>query len=182
MAARGSVCDFRVCPALLVHSNCLNCYLPVTLPLLRCHLNIKESDGVACTTVDALGFLCATRVTNWYHKVKTLALALRVETIDDAEAPAHCFNVNYVDRRLRAEGRVGGAEEETDLYGGKMRGRGRKPQDIRHVQEAEPVSEPLSLTTSPRLRLPPRSSDHIPLKPPCSRAPLREACRRINYL
>lgn len=57
---------------------------------------------------------------------------------------------------------------------------GRKPQDIRHVQEAEPVPEPLSLATS-RLRASPpsqlltllsasRSPDRIPPRPSSARA------------
>lgn len=51
--------------------------------------------------------------------------------------------------------------------------RGRKPQDIRHVQEAKPVLEALSLNNLPvpSPALPSRLSDHIPLEPPCASAP-----------
>ncbi|CAG9563409.1 unnamed protein product [Danaus chrysippus] len=44
---------------------------------------------------------------------------------------------------------------------GEPRGGGRKPQDIRHVQEAEPVPEPLS-----NLPLPPDRIPIQPLRPP----------------
>ncbi|XP_026744826.1 uncharacterized protein LOC113508428 [Trichoplusia ni] len=53
--------------------------------------------------------------------------------------------------------------------------RGRKPQDIRHVQEAKPVLEALSLNNLPVPRpLPPRLFDHIPLEPPCASAPFHQ--------